>query len=93
MLTCHESCESCYTCIRNGECVWSPELGCSVRDESTSVNFEDINGFSVNGKITQSIDGKVSIDAGGLYGELSEENMHVLYRMVTHYMKMKKGRV
>lgn len=92
MLTCHESCDACYNCIKCGECRWSPELGCSVREESTAITLDDPNGFAVNGRIIQTTEGKISVEAGGLLGELSEENIEVLYRMVTQHMKMKNGR-
>lgn len=92
MLTCHEMCDACYNCIRSGECIWSPELGCSVREEFTSVGLYNANGFGVNGRIVHSTDGKISIDVGELHGELTDGNVEVLYRMVTQYMKMKNRR-
>ena len=92
MLICHESCDACYNCIKYGECKWSSELGCSVREESTPIVFDNPNGFAVNGRIIQSTDGRISIGVGELLGELSEENIEVLYRMATQHMKMKNGR-
>lgn len=92
MLICHEICDGCYNCLHYGECVWNPDMGCSVRAEHTSFPCESPEGYKVQGRITHNVDGKFSIDVGDLHGELTEDNMEVLCRAVKQYESMKSKR-
>lgn len=92
MLICHEICDGCYNCLHYGECVWNTEMGCSVRAESTSFPCESVEGFAVQGRITHNTDGSISIDVGDLHGDLTDENMEVLSRIVKQYDHMKSRR-